>query len=248
MRGNFIRFGGLTLLFFVLACAVPLCTHAQSSAAALGVVVKSTNANIGNAGASEGVTVYSGDYLTTGDGGDLLVRIGGLSLELEPSSGAHVYAAPYGAVVELNHGAVRYTTPGTQQNVIIVASDVRVKPAVGMPDFGRVSIDDPCNITVYSQRGTADAKVGSESHLVEEGKAYRVRAVNEIDYRQYVSPDDSDYHNHHQHHTCPAAFDLAKGKAPIAAGQSRFLLVSVALIGAASGFGVWRAVESPDRP
>jgi hypothetical protein len=71
-----------------------------------------------------------------------------------------------------------------------------------MPDFGRVSIDDPCNLAVYSQRGTATAQVGSESHLVEEGKAYRVRAMNEIRYRQYVSPDASDYHNHHQHQKC----------------------------------------------
>jgi hypothetical protein len=126
--------------------------------------------------------------------------------------------------------------------------DVRVTPALGTPDFGRVSLDNPCNITVYSQRGSANAQVGSESHTVEEGKAYRVRAVNEVEYRQYVSPDVSDYHNHHQHRDCPAPLDMVRGKPPMAAGSNRFLLVSAALIGAGSAIGVWKALESPDRP
>jgi hypothetical protein len=229
-------------------CLAPLSTFAQSQNAALGVVMTSVGGSVGNAGASEGATVYSGDYLSTGDNGTLQVRVGQLSFELEGSSGAHVYAAPYGAVIELNHGAVRYTTPGAPPNLIVVASDVRVTPAPGVPDFGRVSIDDACNLTVFSQRGTATAQVGSESRLVEEGKAYRVRALNEVAYRDYVSPDVSDYHKHHGHRECPAPMDMVKGKPPIAAGQSRFLLVSAALIGVASGIGVWKALESPDRP
>ena len=244
---NVLRFAVLILFLIATACIVPLNAQAQSSPA-LGVVMQSSGGNIGNTGATEGSSVFSGDYLSTNDDGTLLVRIGGLSLQLEGSSVVHVYTAPYGAVVELDRGAVRYTTPGSQQNIVIVASDVRVTPAVGMPDFGRVSIDDPCNLTVYSQRGTSTAQVGSESHLVEEGKAYRVRALNELSYRQYVSPDASDYHNHHQHQVCAAPANWASGKGPIAAGQSRFLLVSAALIGGATGFGIWKAFESPARP
>jgi len=246
MRG--IHFAAIILFSTGVICVAPVTLLAQSQNAALGVVMTSNGGSIGSAGVTEGATVYSGDYLTTGDNGTLVIRVGALSLQLEGSSGAHVYAAPYGAVVELDHGAVRYTTPGTQQNLIIVASDVRVTPALGVPDFGRVSLDNPCNLTVYSQKGTATAKVGSESHLVEEGKAYRVRALNEVAYKDYVSPDEDDYHKHHGHRECPAVVDLVKGKPPIAAGQSRFLLVSGVLIGAASGIGVWKALESPDRP
>jgi len=240
----------VVLVFFLLAaaCIAPVGTPAQSQTPALGIVVMADGGSIGSAGVTEGATVYSGDYLSTSDNGTLLVRFGPLSLQLEGSSAAHVYDAPYGAVVELNRGAVRYTTPGTQQNLIIVASDVRVTPALGMPDFGRVSLDNPCNVTVYSQRGTANALVGSESHLVEEGKAYRIRALNEVVYRQYVSPDVSDYHSHHQHHECPAPVEMAKGKPPIAGGQSRFLLVSAVLIGGATVFGVLEAWESAWRP
>ena len=241
------RFAIVILFLIAVACIVPFSAQAQSSPA-LGIVAQSTGGSIGNAGVTEGSTVYSGDYLSTNDNGTLLVRVGALSLQLEGSSSAHIYTAPYGAVVELDRGAVRYITPGSQMNLVIVASDVRVTPALGMPDFGRVSIDDPCNLTVYSQRGTANAQVGSDSHLVEEGKAYRVRALNEVDYRQYVSPDASDYHNHHQHHECAAPVNWANGKGPVAAGSSRFLVISVALIGGATGVGVWKALESPSRP
>lgn len=80
----------------------------------------------------------------------------------------------------LNHGTAFFTTPGGHENLVIAASDVRVTPVLPGANIGRVALDDPCNVTVASQRGQADVRVGSDSHSVEEGKAYRVHAVNEI--------------------------------------------------------------------
>ena len=219
----------------------------QAPGNSLGIVVKAQNAQIGNAPLNEGATVYTGDYLATSDGGTLLIRIGALSLELQSNSAVHIYAAPYGAIVELDRGTVVYNTPGTHENIVIVANDVRVTPDLTLPDLGRVSIDDPCNVTVFSQRGQATAQSGSESHTVEEGKAYRVRGENELSYRQYISPDASDYHNYHGHKPCAPA-DIIKGHAPVAAGQSHFLLVTGVVAGVATGFGIWKAYESPARP
>lgn len=88
-------------------------------------------------------------------------------------------------------------------------------PDVSLPDLGRVTIDNPCEVSVYSQRGQASAKVGSESHLLEEGKAYRVRAENKISYREYVTPDASDYHQYHEHEPYAPA-DMVKGHLPAA--------------------------------
>ncbi len=219
----------------------------QAPATALGLVAKAQNAQIGNAPLTEGATIYTGDYLATSDGGTLLIRIGALSLQLESNSAVHIYSAPYGAVVELDRGTVVYTTPGTHENIVVVADDVRVTPSLTQPDLGRVSIDDPCNVTVYSQRGQASVQSGSESHAVEEGKAYRVRGENELSYRQYISPDASDYHNYHGHKPCAPA-EMVKGHAPIAPGQSHFLLVTGVVAGVATGFGIWKALESPARP
>ena len=229
---------------FAFTCAG---TPAPAQTPALGLVAKTAEAHIGDAAASEGSSVYSGDYLSTSDNGSMLVRIGALSLELQSSSSAHIYRTPYGAVLELNRGTVLYTTPGGQQNVVIVASDVRVTPVLSNSDFGRVTIDDPCNVTVESKRGEANVKVGSESRTVEQGKAYRVHAENEISYRQYLSPDADDYHKHHEHSPC-VAMDMAHGHLPIAPGQSRFLLLTAALVGTGTGIGIMKAMESPDRP
>ena len=233
---------------FVLSClSVSVLAQTQPSSPALGLVAKSVSAHLGNAAASEGATVYSGDYLSTEDAGSLLVRVGPLSLELQASSAAHIYRAPYGAIVELNHGTVIYTTPGGHENIVIVASDVRVTPVLALADLGRVSMDDPCNITVYSQRGQVNVQSGSESRLLEAGKAYRVRPENEISYREYLSPDADDYHKYHDHRPC-APLDMVKGKAPIAPGQSRFIYVATGVTAGLTVWGVAEALESPSRP
>jgi len=216
--------------------------------AALGLIARVSGGQIGDASASEGSTVYSGDSLSTNDNGSMLVRVGAMSLELQNSTAVHIYRTPYGAIAELNRGTVLYTTPGGAQNLIIVVSDIRVTPDLSNADAGRVSLDDPCDATVYTQKGQATVVVGSENRVVEQGKAYRVRALNEINYRKYLSPDDSDYHNYHEHVTCPAAYDMAKGKLPVAGGKSAFLLIAAGTTGVATGILIWKALESPDHP
>ena len=234
--------------FFVFSCvSVPVPAQTPPANPALGLVAKSVSGHIGDAAASEGATVFSGDSLSTEDAGSMLVRVGPLSLELQGSTAVHIYRAPYGAIVELNRGTVVYTTPGTHENIVIVASDVRATPVLALADLGRVSMDNPCEITVYSQRGQVNVQVGSESHLIEEAKAYRVHAVSEISYREYVSPDANDYHHYHEHRPC-APVEMAKGKLPLAPGHSRFLYLTAGVAGIATVWAVHEALESPNRP
>jgi len=238
----------IAAIVFVFSCAsVPAEAQTPPVNPSLGLVAKSVSAHIGDAAAPEGSTVYSGDYLYTEDAGSMLVRVGALSLELLGSSAVHIYRAPYGAIVELNRGAVVYTTPGTQENIVIVVSDVRVTPVLALADLGRVSMDNPCEITVFSQRGQVNVQVGSESRLIEETKAYRVRAINEPSYRKYLSPDASDYHDFHEHRPC-APVEMVKGKLPISPGHSRFLYLTAGVVGIATAWGVGEALESPHRP
>lgn len=244
---KFIRLFCAMALLAAACFGILLKAQSAQQAVALGLVAKTSNAQIGSAAASEGSSIYSGDELSTSEDGSLLVRIGALALELQKSTSVHIYRAPYGAVVELDRGSVLYTTPGGAQNLVIVASDVRVMPALSSADFGRVTIDDPCNVTVYSQRGEANVQVGAENRTVEEGKAYRVRAENRLTYRKYLSPDADNYHDYHDHIPCAAAA-IPQGHAPIAAGQSRFLLVTATLVGAGTGVGIYKALESPAQP
>ena len=241
----------LVMCFAVLvtlpAASLNAQTQTNTAAPALGIAARAQKAHIGDLPLTESSTIYSGEYVSTEDGGSLLLRIGGLSLELQSSSAAHVYRTPYGAIAELDRGTAVYTTPGGQENLVIVASDVRVTPVLTVADMGRVTINDPCNVTVASQRGQADVRVGSESHHVEEGKAYRVHAENEVSYHQWVSPDVDNYHEYHTHKPC-AAVKLVKGHAPVAAGQSRFMLVTGIVAGGLTVWGVTEALESPSRP
>jgi len=243
---NFFRSPLSLVLILSLGLASPLLAQTQPQNPALGIIVRSSQASIGNATASDGASIYSGDYLSTEDSGSLLVRVGALAVELESSSGLHVYRAPYGAVIELNRGSVIYTTPGGRENLVIVASDVRITPDASLADLGRVTIENPCEIIVYSQRGQANAKAGKETHLVEEGKAYRVRAENRISYREYLSPDDADYHRYHEHEPCIAP-DMAR-KLPLPPATPHFAVAAAIGIGAGTVVVVWKALESPDRP
>jgi hypothetical protein len=228
-----------------------MATFAQTQTPAanppLGLVANAVKAHVGNSALTNRSTIYTGDYVSTEDGGDVLIRIGSMSLELQSGSAAHLYRAPYGAVVELNHGSAVYMTPGNHGNIVVVASDVRVTPELSLADFGRVSLDDPCNVTVSSQRGQAHVQVGNESRDVEERKTYRVRAENSITYRKYLSPDETDYHDYHQHRPC-APVEMVKGHMPTPAGSSRFLLVAAVVTGGLTTFGVYKAMESADRP
>ncbi|HUL35847.1 MAG TPA: hypothetical protein VL128_18335 [Candidatus Eisenbacteria bacterium] len=232
----------------LLSLTSGLSASSQAPSVPLGIIGNAVAARIGNSTASEGATVYSGDSLSTADNGVLLVRVGALSAELQPNSSAHIYHAPYGAVLELDSGSVVYSTPGGSQNIVIVASDVRVTPAANRPDFGRVTIDDPCNVSVQSQNGEADVRVGSESKTVEAGKAYRVRAENSISYRKYLSPDATDYHEYHEHAPCAAPYQNMKGRAPISAGHSHFIYLVGGVTTIVTTIGIVKALESPSRP
>ena len=79
---------------------------------ALGLIIRSVGASIGSAAASDRASIYSADYLSTNDDGSPLVRVGAMSIEQQSSSALHIYRAPYGAVIELNHGSVIYSKPG----------------------------------------------------------------------------------------------------------------------------------------
>jgi hypothetical protein len=150
-------------------------------------------------------------------------------------------------VVELNSGTASYATPGGQQNLVIVASDVRVTPAAATASLGRVSIDGPCRLIVSNQRGQVAVRAGSETKIVEPGKAIRVIPANSVSYQDYRSPDAAEYHNFHQHTSC-AVPQTASGRGPNAAGRSHFLYIAVGTTAIMTVIPVIKALESPDRP
>jgi ferric-dicitrate binding protein FerR (iron transport regulator) len=213
----------------------------------LGMVAKALSSRVGNTAASDGETVFSGDLVSTQDAGNLLVRIGALSLQLEGNSSAYIFRTPYGAIVELLKGGAVYERPDGPQNIVIVASDVRVTPALSSPGMGHVRMDDPCKIGVTVQRGEASVRVGTETRLIGAGKAFRVAAEYSVSVQEARSPEADDYHNSHYHRPC-AGGQMAKSHAPLAAGQSKFIYVATGTAIVLTVIPVLEALESPNRP
>lgn len=213
----------------------------------LGMVAKSLSARVGNNAANDGETVFSGDLVSTQDGGSLLVRIGTLSLQLEGNSSAYIFGTPYGGIVELLKGSAVYERPEGPQNIVIVASDVRITPVLSSPGMGRVRLDDPCKISVTVQRGQAAVRVGTESKLVEAGKSFRVLAEYAVSVQEARSPEADDYHSSHYHRPC-AGSQSAQGRPPIAPGHSKFIYLATGTAIAVTLIPTLEALESPNRP
>jgi FecR protein len=214
----------------------------------LGVVTKASSAHIGTSPATEGATIFSGDYLSTDAGGELQLRVGNLSVELQAGSSGHIFQAPYGVIVALNRGTLAYNKPAGQPNVVIVASDVRITPVVGQASSGRISVDDPCNLMIQSLRGQADVQVGSASQLVEQGKAFRVRPISSVSERTSVSPDSDNYHETHQHQPCQGPSQTLNNQRPKPASFSAFTAVAVGAAIVVTVIPLVGAFESPSRP
>ena len=216
--------------------------------APLGMVTKSMSARIGSSASSEGATIYSGDYLSTDTDGALQVRVGNLSVDLKGGSSAHIFRATYGVIVALSRGTLAYNKPSGQPNVVIVASDVRITPVVSVASSGSVSVEDPCNLLIQSQRGQIYVQVGSESQMVEQGKAFRVRPNSSVSEHRPVSPDADDYHDSHSHQPCSGPTQTKNGNRPLPQGRSRFIYAATTGAIILTIPPILEALESPDRP
>ena len=213
----------------------------------LGIIALSANAFIGDNVASVGDSVFSGDSLSTSENGNLQLRVGSLSLYLGASSAAHIYRAPYGAVVELNRGSAVYIISAGKENLVIMALDIRVIPDVSEPDIGIVTIENPCELMVTSSRGQVNVQYGKESRIVAQGEGYRVHVDSKITYREYVSPEATDYHRHHEHELCPAG-NKAHNEPPPPRDGPHFERIAIPGTAISLWFVIRKALESPDRP
>jgi hypothetical protein len=234
------------LLFASLICPPPL----PAADAPLGVVLQAKLAHVKQSSLSEGTTVYSGDELSTEDGGSLDLRILDSRFSLGANSRAHFYSGANGAVLDLSDGTVVFHRDTGAEGIEVVASDVRIVPKGEGPVTGQVTFLSACKITVTSVAGEIEVTAGKESRTVKEGEVYSVLPKTAIlAVKNYISPDDPAYHDSHTHQTC------ALGGSPRDPGQAQFR--KIGLIAALGGAGALiglkfltshPGVESPAKP
>jgi len=107
---------------------------------------------------------------------------------------------------------------------------------------------DRCNLLIQSKRGQIYVQVGSQSQLVEQGKAFRVRPLSSVSEHSPVSPDADNYHGSHSHEPCAGPTQAFKGRPPKPPSYSPFTAVVIGGTILITAIAVHEALESPNRP
>ena len=213
--------------------SVPLWAATTPTAVPLGTVITADHAHVGDAGADVGTTVYGGDLLSTETPGNVQIRAGAARLLLSSSSAAVVNDAEGAPSAKLVKGTATFST-GNAQAFTLYASKAVIRPQSDVPTIGQVMYINDKELMVTARRGALVVSVESDSQIVEEGKSYRVLLDPEAEAQGPAGAGGNQG-------------PTSRGGGPLKAGKSHFLIIAIAVTGAATGFGIYKALESPSR-
>jgi hypothetical protein len=218
-------------LCMILSCA-PLYAGARNNTP-LGTVLTADRAHVGDAGASVGTTVYSGDRVSTDLQGSMQVRAGAARLLLLSNSAAIVDDNTGAPSAKLVLGTATFST-GNAHAFTLYASKAAIRAQTDAPTIGTVIYLSEKELLVTARRGSLSVSVDDEVQMIPEGASYRV----------VMDPEQG-----------PEGAGAGKrdqgnkgGGGPLAAGRSRFLLLATGMIVAGTAIAIYKAMESPDRP
>jgi len=143
-----------------------------ASASPLGTVVVAEHARLDNADAAQGVSVYSGDALSTGEDGSLRLRIAASQLYLFSSTETSLALRESIVQANVNRGLLGFSMPAPGQLEIGTPLGV-IRAADGQHVFGRVAVLGPTRIQISSQEGTLIvATTGGPEKIIGPGETY----------------------------------------------------------------------------
>jgi hypothetical protein len=204
------------------------------SAIGFGTVVSADRAHVGTAAASVGATVFAGDKLDTERMGSLQLRSGAARVVLTGSSHL-VWGTEEGSTSgTLTGGTVAFSTASAGA-FVLHAGSAAFKPRSDEPTVANVTLLNPKELVVRCTRGAVLIAVEDDVRVIPEGSAYRVVLDPEAAARAAEPPAPS----------MPASWGQNQ---PIKAGKSKFIWYAIALTALITGFAVYKALESPDRP
>lgn len=221
----------------------------------VGTVVNGQNASVGLSELSNGTTIFSGDLLKTGDGGQLQVQAGTLQFVLAEDSTARIFKYGGRVSVELERGTIAYTAKGVAEQLAIFAQDIRFVPATTEPAAGQITVVSHCEVRATARKSTLEAKSGKETKTIETDKSYDSRSEIGVDYNDSWKPElpdypeyprEAGYHRSHSHVACSAG--PFKQRPPLMAGSSHFTLLAGSAVAIVTAVAVVKALESPDKP
>jgi len=198
--------------------------------AAFGTVVFVNRAHVGNANASVGATVFSGDRLSTDQVGSVQIRAGAARLLLASSSAATLSQDEASPAATLTAGTATFSTANAKAFALHVASAI-IRPISDQPTIGKVTMLSPKELVVKSVRGSLQIAVEDDVREIPEGEAYRV-----------VLDPNADPQGPR------GAGTKGMGGPPIKAAKSKFIWYAVAITAAVTFYVVHEAYESDYKP
>jgi hypothetical protein len=215
--------------------SMPAFAGTAPNVAPLGTVIAADRAHVGQANADIGTTVYGGDKLSTEMQGNMQVRAGAARLLLLSSSAAVVNDSEGAPSAQLLLGTATFST-GNAHAFTLFASKAAIRSQTDAPTIGQVTYLNEKELLVTARRGGLTVTVEDETQVIPEGTSYKVMLDPSTDAQEPAGAGSGSQGPQHG------------GGGPLKAGRSRFLIMATALTGIATGFAIYKALESPDRP
>jgi hypothetical protein len=168
-----VRNMGKSCVVTILALGLINISSFAANEKPLGLVTQAQAAHLGNAIVVIGTSVYTGDTLTTDEGGTVRMRVGGSQFYLLASSSATLSANSSAVNASVDRGTVGFSSNGEDQ-IALEIPEGTLRAANGKPAYGQVTILSPLEVIISAYRGTLVLDNDGELHEIPAGKSYRV--------------------------------------------------------------------------
>ena len=205
------------MLIGIPATAVP----ANPASVPLGSVMQAERAHLGADITSGGATIYDGDRLETQEDGTLRARLGGSQMYLRPSTVADVHGLSNGYSASLLRGTVIASSP-EGQTFQLLANGATIRPADTHATVAQVTWVNPRELLLSSNLGAIQVSFEGDVKTIEAGNSFHME----------IEPSNQD----------PGPQGSG---APTHGGNNHAIYILIAVAGAATAIGVWRALVSP---
>ena len=138
----------------------------------LGMVIQAEVAQLDNARAVVGATVYPGDALATEPGGSLRLKVGSGQLYLLGATAATLAENATAVHAVVNHGTVGFSSSAIDP--LELETPLGIVRASNGAGYGQVTLIGPREMIVSAYRGDLIVDYNGELHTVPEGKSIRV--------------------------------------------------------------------------
>ena len=142
----------------------------------VGVVTFARGAQVGDAAATAGTTLYAGDSLSTNPNGVLGIRSADFQLQLKSHSAVvlrPLVPAGKGTEIQIASGGIELSA-ATRTFLVVLAAEAILRPLSGNVVVASIELHGSREVHIYLRRGSMEIEYRSKTAMLEESKSYAV--------------------------------------------------------------------------